>query len=75
MFRITKKYNLGSKSDMRRFMRDFEKDIKTGIRKDLLKETFDINCPNCNRNIKVRKGRNVCPYCREEINFNLDVKF
>ena len=53
---------------MRRFARDLEK----AIVKDVHRHEIDMDCPHCNRKIKVKVGKNICRYCRNEINVTLN---
>lgn len=58
-----------------KFDRNFEKNIKDGMRKIALDGTYDIKCPYCNKNIAVKAGKSLCPKCGKEITLNLDIKF
>lgn len=65
---MAKKYNLGSKSDMRKFERDLEKSM-IDIAKDYAKKgNFDIECPDCGEKISVPVGESQCPKCGKIIN-------
>lgn len=60
-------YDLSSKSDMRRFTRDIEKDVQ----KQMSKAGIDVKCPGCKAAIKVTPGANVCPKCGANIDVDL----
>ncbi|WP_088033544.1 hypothetical protein [Evansella clarkii] len=68
---MARKYNIGKKSDMRRFTKDLEKSITNQFEKAVHTSKFDYKCPNCNRNIKISSGMNTCPYCSQTIQFNV----
>ncbi len=67
------KYNMSSKSDMRRFQRDLKKDIKASVVSAIESGLYDVTCPNCGAVVKVPAGKSKCPSCRGEINLELDV--
>ena len=62
-----KSYDLGKKSDMRRFQRDLEKVVKETALQGIQTMTFDYTCPSCGREIQVKVGKNVCPYCLQSL--------
>ncbi len=71
---MAKKYNLFSKSDMRKFQQDLEKSVIKESKSAILKSKHDIKCPNCSRNVNAPVGKSRCPYCHNEININLDIR-
>ena len=70
-----KKYDLGKKSDIRKFKKDLEQSIFSNARDALAKETYKIECPKCHKTVSATAGPNVCPFCQEEINLELDFNF
>ena len=72
---MAKKYDLGKSSDMRKFQRDFEKDIKRQTEASISDLEFDVECPNCSVEFKAKSGLNRCPSCNEEVNLTLDYDF
>lgn len=72
---MKRNYNLASKSDMRRFARDLEKDIYNDVKRQALRSTYAINCPNCEHIILISPGQRHCPICGTDINFKLDFDF
>ena len=70
-----KSYHLGKKSDMQRFLRDFESEIIDAAKEEVSKEKFDVTCPPCNAKIRIPAGRSHCPKCREQITLNLEFDF
>lgn len=70
---MTKKYNLASKSDMRKLALDIERDVKKQVKQNLPKTPIAITCPHCSSNINVTAGRNICPRCHNIVNVNYDL--
>lgn len=69
---MTKKYNISSKSDMRRFQRDLEKTVIKEAKSTALKGKYETSCPHCGYRVTVRVGINSCPHCRNDIEFSLN---
>ncbi len=69
---MAKKYNLLSKSDMRRFSRDLEKSVKQQASDAIKKSLHEFTCPSCNRKFQVRVGANTCPHCGQCIDLKFD---
>ena len=69
---MAKKYNLLSKSDMRRFSRDLEKSVKKQASDATKNSLHELTCPNCNRKLRVHVGANTCPYCGQRIDLKFD---
>lgn len=69
---MAKKYNLFSKSDMRRFSRDLEKSVKKQASDAIKNSLHEFTCPNCNRKLQVHVGANTCPYCGQRIDLKFD---
>lgn len=72
---MTKKYNLTSKSDMRRFEKDLKNTIMDKARHAAQNGTYDVACPHCGRTVKAHAGINQCPYCGNTIDLNLNINF
>lgn len=72
---MPKKYNLNSKSDMRKFQKDLENSILDSARKSVSLGRYDINCPHCKMLFSAKKGMNVCPHCRKTVDLKLDINF
>lgn len=64
---MSKKYNLAKKSDMRKLVKDLEKEVKRTAEKAVKRDGFEYTCPNCGRSTKVRPGNNRCSHCRQAI--------
>lgn len=62
-----KTYDLGSKSDMNKFMKDLESEVMKEAKSTINTSTHQIECPACNRNISVRVGKNTCRFCGQKI--------
>lgn len=44
---MTKKYKIGSKSDMRRFERDLQKSLERSVASQVNNLSIDVKCPKC----------------------------
>lgn len=69
---MSKKYNLSSSSDMRRFSRDLKKSVLDMTRDSVNSMEFDIECPHCNSTVSMHSGLNICPFCQKEVNVKLN---
>ena len=72
---MSKKYNISSSSDMRRFSRDLKKSVSDMARDAVNSMEFDIECPHCNSRVSMHSGLNICPFCRKEVQVNLNTDF
>lgn len=72
---MSKKYNLGSNSDMRRFMKDLEKQIYSNAEQQIYSQTYAVDCPHCHNKVSVKPGSSLCPFCRNQIKLNLNIKY
>lgn len=70
---MPRKYNLGSKSDMRRFERDLKKSVMDQAKSSIMHNTHEITCPNCGNKFNARIGSNICPHCKKSIDLQLDM--
>lgn len=70
---MRKKYDLGSKSDMRRFARDLGETAMNIAREKVAREGIEVDCPHCHAKINVLPGPNVCPVCGGQINVELSI--
>lgn len=68
-----KKYNLNSKSSMRKFARDLEKNVMAQAKSTILNGTHQITCPNCKHTFGAHVGKNICPFCRKTVDLTLDM--
>lgn len=64
---MARKYNIFSKSDMRRFQRDLQRDLEHDFKKAINTATYQHVCHGCGRTFNVKVGQNYCPYCRSEL--------
>lgn len=62
--------------DINKFFKNFEKDIKSHVNKELLNTTHEIECPECKRKRKInfKNGNGKCKYCNSTINLDLNFK-
>lgn len=65
---MSKKYDIFSKSDMKKFMSDMEKDLINAIQKDL----NHYKCTHCHKSFQAHIGENICPHCNTKINLSFD---
>lgn len=72
---MSKKYNLSSASDMRRFSRDLKKSVLDMTRDAVETMEFNIICPHCNSPVSMHSGLNICPFCNKEVNVELNANF
>lgn len=72
---MSKTFNLGSASDMRRFERELMKSVQKEVTNSLHSEYFDVQCPHCNCTFPARSGSNICPVCRNTVELNLNINF
>ena len=68
---MAKKYNLGSKSDMRKFIKDLEGAVSADLKSQAMKSSYDVVCPECGRAFQATPDNNTCPNCREVVEFKL----
>lgn len=70
---MAKKYNLGNKSDMRKFSKDLENTVIDKAKRIAVNSVFDILCPHCNNSISAPAGKSLCTYWGKEINVKLNI--
>lgn len=71
---MARKYNLGSKSDMRRLTKDLEKAVMEKATSAMMKMKYDITCPHCQANIQAPVGKSLCSLCRQQIDLNINIR-
>lgn len=69
---MPKSYNLGSKSDMKKFQKDLQKNVMNSAMNMAQNTYSDVVCPHCSKLIKAKSGSNTCPYCRNTFTIRLD---
>lgn len=70
---MTKKYNLGKKSDMKRFERDILKKVTSIAEQNVLSRDYEVECPHCHNKVSVPNGFSYCPKCHGAINTNVNI--
>jgi len=68
---MPKKYNISSKTDMRRLEKDLEKQVKDIAVKKALTMNHFVQCPHCTRKVTVMPGNYMCPFCKKGINLKI----
>lgn len=72
---MAKKYNISSSSDMKRLGRDLEKALLNQARDAVKNQTYEIECPFCEKKFNARNGKNICPSCKETVKLDLKINF
>ncbi len=49
------------------------KEIKKQAKPHLMKQSYDIDCPQCKQKIKAVPGLVVCPKCHSSFDFDLKI--
>lgn len=70
---MARKYNLGSKSDMRQLERDLKNSVMEQAKSSIMHSTHKITCPKCGLTFNARIGLNTCPRCHKSIDLTLDM--
>ena len=73
MIKISKKYKLNSKSDMKRLERDLKNSIMEHATKSIMRNTHEITCPHCQRHFAAYIGNNTCPHCHNSVKLELNM--
>ena len=72
---MSKKYNISSKSDMRKFQKELKNGILQKAEESLYQQQYSVNCPHCHVKIMARPGKQSCPNCSKEIDLDLNINF
>lgn len=72
---MSKNYNLGNKSDLRRFKKDLNKTVQNMAVNALQSRSITVTCPHCKKKFPAHSGANTCPFCRRSVNLQLDIDF
>ncbi len=64
---MAKKYDITSKSDMKKLQKDMEKSVMDMARKQANHASGFLVCPKCNTKFSGRVGPNICPSCHSTI--------
>lgn len=70
-----KRYNISSSSDMRKFSRDLERSVMDMARNAVYDQSFSNECPHCKSTFNASSGMNICPFCRNQVDLKLNIKF
>lgn len=68
---MSKSYNLGKKSDMKRFEKDLIKGVEKVASDAIRQNGIDIDCPFCHHSFTAQVGPNTCPHCHNQIDLTL----
>lgn len=69
---MSKKYNLGKRSDMRKFQKEFETAALDKAKQIMMSKSYEIECPGCKSKLNVSSGIQLCPSCGSKIEFTLN---
>lgn len=69
------KFDLTKKSDVKKLEKHLRNQAYDIARNELSTRTYEIACTKCNLRFHAKKGLNICPYCGNEINVELDFNF
>ncbi len=62
-------YNLFSDADMKKFMKDIEKEAVNEAKKSIEKDGYETTCPHCGASVTIHPGKETaCPKCGTVIN-------
>ncbi len=69
-----KKYNIGNKNDMKKFMKNVEKKVYSSAESGVKNSTHTIECPKCktSKKISFKNGVGKCPTCRSSIDLDIN---
>lgn len=70
---MAKKYNLGNKSDMKRFEQDIMNKVHSIAEDTVMSNGCEIECPHCHKKVSVPNGFSYCPKCHGAINTDIKV--
>lgn len=59
--------------EFEKFKTDLLKEVREDITKQIDKEGFYKNCPNCKKQIRIKVGKNICPLCQFKFNAELGI--
>lgn len=55
--------------------RKIESAIKNKTVETLNNRSYEVECPHCNAKISAHPGQNICPFCHNTVDLNLNIKF
>lgn len=70
-----KSYDINSKSDMDKLMRDMEKQLREKSVSALGQKKYEVTCPHCGAVVQVPPEKSNCTRCGNQIDLTLDIKF
>lgn len=65
---MSKTFDLGKKSDLKRLKNEIIKEAK----KTISSNGIDIDCPKCKYHFVAKPGKNICPSCSSIINLDFE---
>lgn len=72
---MAKTFNLNNKSDMNKFSKHLINQVHDAAKNNISARTFNVECPKCKNSFLAIKGINICPYCQNEIDLELEFNF
>lgn len=72
---IKKSFDLSKKSDLKKFEKELNNAVINEIQSSISKNTFDVTCPHCSSLFQAYEGKNICPFCNNEVDLTLKFNF
>lgn len=70
---MSKTYDLSKSSDMHEFEKDLEQECMDIASESISQNGIEIECPHCQKTIIVFPGLNICEFCNNEINVEMNL--
>ena len=67
-----KEFNLMNETGLDEFMSSLQEDIINSSKEQSMKMSYENDCPHCSKTVSLVVGKNICPFCQQEIELHLD---